>query len=155
MNTLATNFASTDRSASAERATLSNSAADYGITLLRLALGIMFLSHGATKIFVFTLPGTAAFFSSIGFPGFFAYIVGPAEFLAGIALIAGFRTRLISALTLPILIGASTVHFGNGWMFSAPNGGWEYPVYLIALALAQALLGGGAFAFDRLSRKSA
>ncbi|WP_153110941.1 DoxX family protein [Propionivibrio limicola] len=128
---------------------------DYGIALLRLALGLMFLSHGALKIFVFTLPGTAGFFASVGFPGFFAYIVAPAEFLAGIALLVGFQTRLIAALTIPILIGAASVHFGNGWVFSAPKGGWEYPVYLIVLAIAQVLLGSGAFSIDRARSKSA
>ena len=46
------------------------SAADYGVALLRAALGVMFLAHGALKVLVFTLPGTAAFFASVGFPGF-------------------------------------------------------------------------------------
>lgn len=127
---------------------LPHSAADYGTTLLRVALGVMFLSHGLLKILVFTLPGTAAFFASVGFPGFFAYIVAPAEVLAGIALVAGFRTRVIAALTVPLLIGAASVHIGNGWSFSAPKGGWEYPVYLIVAAVAQSLLGSGAWAVD-------
>ena len=125
-----------------------HTAADYAIALLRIALGVMFLSHGLLKVLVFTLPGTAQFFASVGFPGFFAYLVAPAEILAGIALIAGFKTRLVAALTLPILLGAAAVHFGNGWVFSAANGGWEYPVYLIVLAVAQSLLGSGAFAID-------
>lgn len=131
-----------------------HSAADYGVALLRVALGLMFLAHGALKVFVFTLPGTAGFFASVGFPSFLAYIVVPAEILAGLALIVGFRTRLVAALTLPILIGAASVHFGNGWLFSAPKGGWEYPVYLIVAALAQSLLGGGAFAFDGAKMES-
>ncbi len=130
------------------------SAADYGVALLRVALGVMFLAHGALKVFVFTLPGTAAFFASVGFPGFMAYIVAPAEILAGLALIVGFRTRLVAALTVPILIGAASVHFGNGWVFSAPKGGWEYPVYLIVAAVAQSLLGAGAFAFDGVRKES-
>jgi len=90
----------------------------------------------------------------VGFPGFLAYIVAPAEVLAGAALLVGFRTRLVAALTVPILIGAASVHFGNGWVFSAPKGGWEYPVYLIVAAIAQSLLGGGAYAIDN-SRSSA
>ncbi len=120
----------------------------YGITLLRLALGVMFLAHGLLKVLVFTLPGTAGFFESVGFPGFLAYIVAPAEILAGVALMIGFRTRLVAAATIPLLIGATLVHAGNGWVFSAPNGGWEYPVYLLIAAVAQALLGGGAFSID-------
>lgn len=130
------------------------SAADYGVALLRVALGAMFLAHGALKVFVFTLPGTAAFFASVGFPGFMAYLVAPAEVLAGLALIVGFRTRLVAALTVPILIGAASVHIGNGWVFSAPKGGWEYPVYLIVAAVAQSLLGAGAFAFDSARKES-
>jgi len=120
----------------------------HGIALLRVSLGSMFLAHGLLKFLVFTLPGTAAFFAAIGLPGALAYVVAPAEVLAGLALLAGFRTRLVALATLPILLGAAWAHLGNGWVFSAPNGGWEYPVYLVVLALAQALLGSGAFALD-------
>ena len=126
--------------------------ADYGIALLRIALGVMFLAHGLLKVLVFTLPGTAAFFQSVGFPGFTAYIVAPAEVLAGIALLVGFRTRLVAAATIPLLLGALSVHLGNGWMFSAPKGGWEYPLYLVVLAIAQSLLGSGAFSIDQARR---
>lgn len=141
MTALAAKLPSTTRSAS-------HSIADYGIALLRIALGAMFLAHGLLKVLVFTLPGTAAFFASVGFPGFLAYIVAPAEILAGVALLVGYRTRLVAVLTVPLLIGAASVHFGNGWIFSAPKGGWEYPVYLIVAAVAQSLLGGGACALD-------
>ena len=47
---------------------------------------------------------------------------------------------------IPILAGAAWVHAGNGWVFTAQNGGWEYPVFLIAASLAQALLGDGRYA---------
>lgn len=127
----------------------------YGIALMRIALGAMFLSHGLLKVLVFTLPGTAAYFQSIGFPGALAYIVGPFEVLAGIALLIGFRTRIVALVSVPLLIGAASVHFGNGWVFSAPKGGWEYPVYLIVAALAQGLLGSGAFALDRSEAEAA
>jgi putative oxidoreductase len=143
MTTLAAIAPSTTRN-------LSYSAADYGTALLRVALGAMFLAHGLLKVFVFTLPGTAGFFASVGFPSILAYIVVPAEILAGVALLIGFRTRLVAALTVPILIGAASVHFGNGWLFSAPKGGWEYPVYLIVAAIAQSLLGSGAYAIDKI-----
>lgn len=121
-----------------------------GITLLRIALGAMFLAHGLLKLLVFTLPGTAGFFESVGFPGLLAYLVTPAEVLGGIALLAGFRTRLVAAALIPLLLGATAVHAGNGWTFSAPNGGWEYPAYLVVLAIAQVLLGSGALAVDNL-----
>ena len=136
-----------------QRQGLEVNAAALGTALLRVALGVMFLAHGLLKVLVFTLPGTAAFFASVGFPGFFAYIVAPAEILGGLALIAGFQTRLVAAATLPLLFGVVTVHSGNGWVFSAPNGGWEFPVYLVVLAIAQVLLGSGAFSFDGWRRK--
>ena len=136
-----------------QRQELEVNAAALGTALLRVALGVMFLAHGLLKVLVFTLPGTAAFFASVGFPGFFAYIVAPAEILGGLALIAGFQTRLVAAATLPLLFGVVAVHSGNGWVFSAPNGGWEFPVYLVVLAIAQVLLGSGAFSFDGWRRK--
>lgn len=140
---------------SADSPSSTATATNVGIALLRIALGGMFLSHGLLKALVFTLPGTAGFFESVGFPGFLAYVVVPAEVLAGIALLAGFRTRLVAAATIPLLIGAASVHIGNGWLFSSANGGWEYPVYLIVAALAQSLLGSGAFAFDNLRARAA
>jgi len=48
-----------------------------------------------------------------------------------------------------VLLGALWVHIGNGWVFSAPNGGWEYPAFLVVIAAAVALLGDGAFALRR------
>lgn len=122
----------------------------HGIALLRIALGTMFVAHALLKVFVFTLPGTAGFFASIGLPGFLAYPVVAAELLGGAALLLGFQTRLVSAALVPILLGAAWAHAGNGWVFSAPNGGWEYPVYLSVLAVAQALLGSGAYALDNV-----
>ncbi len=121
---------------------------DYGIAILRIALGAMFLAHGLLKFLVFTLAGTAGFFESVGFPGFTAYIVAPAEVLAGVALIVGFRTRLVAAAAIPLLLGALSVHVGNGWVFSAQNGGWEYPAYLTVAAIAQVLLGSGALSIE-------
>jgi len=112
----------------------------------RLALGAMFLAHGLLKVFVFTLPGTVGFFESVGFPGWAAYAVTLAEIAGGAALILGLRTRWVAAALLPVLLGALYVHLGNGWVFSAPNGGWEYPAFLVMAAVVQLLLGDGRFA---------
>lgn len=125
-----------------------DSLAPYGIALLRTALGTMFVAHGLLKVLVFTLPGTAQFFAAHGFPGWTAYPVALGELVAGALLIVGWRTRTVALAMLPVLAGAALVHVPNGWVFSAPNGGWEYPAYLAVLAVAQALLGAGAFALD-------
>lgn len=119
---------------------------EYGALILRLALGAMYLAHGLLKVFVFTLPGTAGFFESQGFPTWTAYLVVAAELLAGIALIIGFQVRLVALAGLPILFGALAVHLPNGWVFSAANGGWEYPAFLIVASIVQALIGAGAYA---------
>ena len=122
--------------------------APYAALVLRVTLGGMFIAHSLVlKHFTYTLPGTAQFFESIGLPGALAYLTFWAELLGGIALVAGIATRWVSLALIPILIGATWVHIGNGWVFSAANGGWEYPAFLIAASLVQALLGDGKFAF--------
>ena len=119
----------------------------YGTAVLRIALGIMFIAHSLVlKYQVFTLAGTAGYFESIGLPGVLAYVVFWAELIGGVLLVAGVQTRLVSLAMLPILLGATWAHAGNGWVFSAENGGWEYPLFLVAAAAAQALLGDGALA---------
>jgi putative oxidoreductase len=116
-------------------------------TLLRVTLGTMFLAHSVVlKLLVFTLPGTAAFFESIGLPGWTAYVVFAAEAVGGAMLVLGIQARWVALALLPVLLGATWVHSGNGWVFTAPNGGWEYPALLSLLALAQAMLGDGAYA---------
>lgn len=123
---------------------------DLAAFVLRMALGLMFLAHSLVlKLFVYTLPGTAQFFESIGLPGWLAYAVFSAEVVAGVLLVLGVQTRWVALATLPILAGAVWAHSGNGWMFAYANGGWEYPAYLALLAVAQSLLGDGAFALNR------
>ncbi|MFN0038525.1 MAG: DoxX family protein [Burkholderiales bacterium] len=122
----------------------------YGALLLRSSLGVMFIAHSLyLKAVVFTLPGTAQFFSSIGLPAFLAYVVFAMEALGGVALIVGFRTRWVAAALVPVLAGATWAHAGSGWLFTNANGGWEYPLFLTMAAAAQAMLGGGAFAMSR------
>jgi putative oxidoreductase len=120
----------------------------YAAFLLRVALGAMFVAHSALKVFVFTLPGTAAFFGSLGLPAWTAYATVAAEAVGGVLLILGVQARWVALLLLPILLGATWVHAGNGWVFTAPKGGWEYPLYLSLLGVVQVLLGDGAFALS-------
>jgi putative oxidoreductase len=49
---------------------------------------------------------------------------------------------------LPVLLGALYVHLGSGWVFSNPNGGWEYPAFLVLASIVQALLGPGKFSVE-------
>ena len=121
---------------------------DYAALVLRIGLGAMFLAHGLLKLLVFTLPGTAGFFEQVGFPGWAAYIVTFAEIGGGLLLIAGFGVRLVSIALIPVLLGATFVHFGSGWVFSNSNGGWEYPAFLTLVAVVQVLLGPGAYALQ-------
>src|SRR5690348_13055630 len=97
---------------------LDSRTAPYAAALLRIALGLMFIAHGLLKVFVFTLPGTAQFFASVGFPGWSAYPVVAAELAGGALLVLGVYTRTVALALVPVLLGAASVHFGNGWVFS-------------------------------------
>lgn len=110
-----------------------------GATLLRVALGLMFIAHSVVlKYFSFTLAGTAQYFVSIGLPAPLAYVVFALEAIGGVLLVLGIATRWVALGLVPVLIGAAWVHLGNGWVFSAPNGGWEYPLFLIVISLVVA-----------------
>ncbi|MBC8209756.1 MAG: DoxX family protein [Gammaproteobacteria bacterium] len=131
--------------------------AAYAALLLRLSLGIMILAHGLLKVFVFTPAGTAGFFASLGLPGWLAYPTIGIEIFGGILLIVGLQSRLVALALVPILIGSLWAHSGNGWLFSNPNGGWEYSLFLTVAALTQILLGDGAYSLGSLmpARKQA
>src|SRR5689334_24571260 len=120
----------------------------HGALVLRLAPGTMFIAHALLKYYVFTLPGTAQFFESLGLPGALAYFTFFAELGGGVLILAGFFGRWVSAALIPVLLGATWAHAANGWVFTAPNGGWEYPAFLVAAALAHVLIGDGAYALS-------
>lgn len=122
---------------------------DLAALLLRLSLGVMFIAHAWLKISVFTVAGTVKFFESIGLPGPLAYLTIAAELIGGVLLIAGYRTRVVASALVPIALGATWAHAGNGWLFTAQNGGWEYPAFLVAATVVAALLGDGRYALRR------
>ena len=126
-----------------------SSAMQLGIAVLRMSLGAMWIAHALLKLLVFTLPGTAQYFASIGFPGFLAYPVFAAELLGGVALLLGLYARQAALALLPVMAVAAWVHAPNGWVHTSPGGGWEYPVFLIAASIALWLLGDGAAAIRR------
>ena len=130
-----------------ETTMIDNRTAPYAALLLRISIGVLLLAHGLLlKVFTFSIPGTVGYFQSIGYPGVFAYLVIAGEIAGGLALIAGLWTRQIALLMLPILLGATWQHLGNGWLFTAKNGGWEYPAFLVVVSIAVGLLGGGKWA---------
>jgi putative oxidoreductase len=120
--------------------------APYGALALRVALGVMFIAHAYLKIAIFTPAGFAGFLGQVGLPAVLAWPIILAELLGGLAILVGFHGRIVSILLLPVLLGALFVHAPNGWVFNAPNGGWEYPAFLALTALAHGLIGDGALA---------
>lgn len=126
--------------------------APYAALALRLALGVMFLAHSVyLKLVVFTLPGTEEFFRSLGLPPVGAYVVFALEAVGGVLLLLGVGTRAVSLILVPVLLGATWAHLGNGWLFTNAGGGWEYPLFLTVATVVQALLGDGAYALSRVS----
>jgi putative oxidoreductase len=120
--------------------------APYGAFALRASLGVMFIAHAYLKLAVFTVPGFEGFLGQVGLPTLLAWPIIVTEVAGGLAILAGFYGRLVSLALLPVLLGALFVHARNGWVFNAPNGGWEYPAFLAVAALAHALIGDGALA---------
>ena len=125
------------------------SSKQFGIALLRVSLGVMWIAHALLKLLVFTLPGTAQYFASIGFAGFLAYPVFAAELLGGIALLLGIYARQAALALVPVMAVAAWVHLPSGWVHTSTGGGWEYPVFLIAASISLWLLGDGAAAIKR------
>lgn len=123
---------------------------DLAATVLRVTSGVWFVIHALVKIFVFTIPGTVGFFQSLGLPAALAYIVIAAELFGGLALIAGFKTRIVALGLSVILLGSIyTPHFSAGFLFSNANGGWEFPAFWALTLWALALLGDGAYAIGK------
>jgi putative oxidoreductase len=121
--------------------------APYGVFILRLTLGLLFLAHAWLKIFVFTPSGTAGFFSSIGLPGWLAYVAMIWEVVGGIALILGLWPRIAAIALVPILLGAIfAVHGSAGFFFDSAHGGWEYPALWIVNLVVITISGDGAYA---------
>lgn len=126
--------------------------APYAALVLRLGLGILFIAHALLKWLVFTLPGAAGFFESLGLPGWLAYVTTFAELGGGIALILGVHARYVALALIPVLLGAIvTVHGANGWQFGNKGGGWEFPAFWAVALFVQFLLGDGALSLVQRS----
>src|SRR5579872_2967286 len=127
---------------------------DLALLLVRL-IGLGFAAHGAQKLFGwfggYGLDGTAGFFESLGFrPGkLFAAASGISEVVGGLLLALGLFGAIGPMLIVSVmLVAVLTVHAPKG--FFAQNGGFELPVAYIAIAVAIALVGNGAYSLDAL-----
>jgi putative oxidoreductase len=124
-----------------------------GLAILRAVVGVVFVAHGAQKLFVYGLPGVTGAFEGMGVP--MAGLVGPVvaflEFAGGLALIAGLLTRVAAAGLAATMLGAMVlVHLPAG--FFLPNG-VEFVLTLFGAALVLAVTGAGAWSVDaRIAR---
>jgi putative oxidoreductase len=121
----------------------------WGLTVLRVVVGIIFLVHGSQKVFGFGYHGVAGMFTHIGIPlpAVSAAIVMVVEFVGGILLILGLATRLAASLNaIDMLVAILMVHLKNG--FSVQGGGYEYPLTLLGATLCLALAGSGAASIE-------
>jgi putative oxidoreductase len=135
-------------------AQLLSSNAGFSTLALRIPIGIIFMAHGAQKLFSwfggYGLEGTGQFFESIGLaPGVaMAFLAGSAEFFGGLFILLGLLTRpsaLVLAFTM--LIAIVSVHLQNGLFMS--NGGYEFGLALLAVSVSLMLSGSGRIAVDK------
>ena len=121
----------------------------WGITALRVIVGIIFLMHGWEKLYVMGIPATTEFFGELGVPApmVAAAAIGALEVIGGLALIGGLLTRLVAIpLALDMATAIILVHLPMG--FFAADGGFELALLLLVSAVALVLSGSGACALD-------
>jgi len=134
---------------------LFNTNAGYGITVLRILVGIIFMAHGSQKLFGmfggYGLEGTGQYMASLGLnPGYLmALLSGSAEFFGGLALFLGLLVRPAAVVLIVMLVVAIlSVHIHNG-LFMA-NNGYEFGLALLGAAIAVLFEGAGRVSLDRL-----
>lgn len=124
---------------------------ELGLAILRVVLGVIFIAHGAPKLFG-GVGATAGFLGQLGIPlaGLFAWVITLLEFFGGISLVAGFLVTPLSALLgFHMLMGIILVHAGNGFYVVGPGqGGVEFNLLIIAGLLVMILAGPGKAAVD-------
>lgn len=131
---------------------------EWGTLPLRLVLGLVFMAHGAQKLFGWLggggLSATAAHFAAkLGFtPGvFWAGLAGAGEFFGGLLVILGLATRVGACFIAGVMVVAIVkVHRGA---FFLP-GGMEFALVLLGVAVALIIKGGGRFSLDGIIVKS-
>ncbi|AUD78816.1 DoxD-like family protein [Kangiella profundi] len=127
--------------------------------VIRIPLGIIFMAHGAQKLFGwfggYGLEGTGQWLASVGFePGYImALLAGSAEFFGGLALVLGLLTRPAAIVTAFTMLMAMTVHIGNGLFVS--NNGYEFALILLAASVSLAISGAGKLSVDTIVKVKA
>lgn len=137
---------------------LLDSEAGLSTLALRIPAGIIFMAHGAQKLFGafggYGLEGTGQWMASIGLePGYLmALMAGSAEFFGGLALLIGLLIRPAAAvLAITMLVAIFTVHFSNGLFMS--NNGYEFGLALLAVSVSLLFSGAGRLSVDAIIRK--
>lgn len=121
--------------------------AAWAATLLRVAMGVMFLAHGALWKLVQAGPQhVIPWFVSQGYPALFGWFVIVAEVTGGALLLLGLWTRLVAPALAVLMAGITWHQSGNGWIYTAQFGGWEYPAFWTLCLVALTLLGPGRLA---------
>ncbi len=129
------------------------STAGYAPLALRLPISIIFMAHGAQKLFGwfggYGLQGTGQWMASIGMePGvLMAFLAGSGEFFGGLFILIGLLTRPAAAvLSFTMVVAIVSVHIGNGLFLS--NNGYEFGLALLAATVSLALSGAGKLSAD-------
>jgi putative oxidoreductase len=132
--------------------------AGFGALALRIPTAIIFIAHGAQKLFSwfggYGLEGTGQWMASIGLePGYLlALLAGSAEFFGGIALLLGLLVRPAALmLSSTMLVAIFSVHFVNGLFMS--NNGYEFALALLAISVSLMFSGAGKLSIDNLLAK--
>jgi len=112
---------------------------------MRLVLGAIMIAHGYHKVFG-GFHRHMGMVASLGLPAWMAYLSAGTEFFGGIAIVLGLFTRFFSlAFAIEMCVAIWKVHFRNGL---TGQGGYEFPLSLIAIAFALLCFGGGSWGFN-------
>jgi putative oxidoreductase len=128
------------------------SAVDWALLIARVVVGIVFMAHGAQKLFgAFGGPGLRAVVQMMGPVG---YLVSVGEFFGGLGLVLGFLSRFSAASIILIMLGAigmvhARVGFFMNWAGNQAGEGFEYHLVAIGLLLPLVIAGPGRFAIGR------
>ncbi|MEC1525019.1 DoxX family protein [Neobacillus niacini] len=118
--------------------------------ILRIVLGVTFFIHGLVK-FQGGIENIVGWFDSIGLPGVLAYGVAVLEMVGGLALIIGLGSRIVSALFVLLMLGATVkVKLAGGFLGNGQGAGWELDLALLAIALFIAINDSKMFALDKV-----